>query len=141
MREEKNSSRAFEPEGWAPPRGYTNSAVAKGVLLMVAGQIGWNPRSCVFETDDFAEQTRQALHNIVEVLLANGARPGDLVRLTWYVASRERYIAARREIGAAYREIIGNHYPPMSVVIVSGLLEERAQVEIEATAVVPEHAI
>lgn len=108
---------------------------------MVAGQIGWNPRTCTFDTDDFTEQTRQALHNIVEVLLANGARPGDLVRLTWYVTSREKYIAARREIGAAYREIIGNHYPPMSVVIVSGLLEERAQVEIEATAVVPEHAI
>jgi enamine deaminase RidA (YjgF/YER057c/UK114 family) len=95
----------------------------------------------VFESDDFVGQTRQALHNIVDVLLAAGARPSDLVRLTWYIVERDEYVAARREIGAAYKEIIGNHYPPMTLVLVSGLLEEEARVEIEATAVIPEHAV
>src|SRR5512141_242190 len=126
-----------QPEGWARPRGYTNGAVASGRIVTVAGQTGWNPETEAFDSDGFADQVRQALHNVVSVLLAADARPHDLVRLTWYVVDRAEYVAARKEIGAAYREIIGNHYPPMSVVIVSGLLEERAKVEIEATAVVP----
>ena len=121
------------------PRGYANGAVASGRFLTLAGQIGWNPRSCTFDSDDFAAQTRQALHNIVELLLAADSRPQDLVRLTWYVLDREEYVSARKEIGAAYREIIGDHYPPMSVIFVSGLLEQRARVEIEATAVIPQH--
>ena len=127
----------IQPEGWARPRGYSNGAVATGKFVTVAGQTGWNPETESFDSDDMAQQTRQALHNIVSVLLAAGARPHDLVRLTWYVVDRGEYVAARKEIGAAYREIIGAHYPPMSVVVVSGLLEERAKVEIEATAVVP----
>jgi len=129
-----------QPEGWAQPRGYSNGAVATGKVVTVAGQIGWNPLSCMFDSDDFALQTRQTLHNVVDVLLAANARPQDLVRLTWYVTDRDEYLAARKDIGAAYREIIGDHYPPMSVVFVSGLLEENAKVEIEATAVIPEHA-
>lgn len=129
-----------EPEGWAEPTGYSNGAVASGRVVTVAGQVGWNPKTCVFESADFIGQVRQALHNVVDVLLAAGARPSDLVRLTWYIVERGEYIAARGEVGAAYREIIGNHYPPMSLVIVSGLLELQARVEIEATAVIPEHA-
>lgn len=128
-----------QPEGWAQPRGYANGAVATGKIVSVAGQVGWNPATCTFDSDDFAAQTRQVLHNVVEVLLAAGARPHDLVRLTWYVTDRAGYVSARKEIGAAYREIIGAHYPPMSLIFVSGLLEEQAKVEIEATAVIPEH--
>lgn len=130
-----------QPEGWAKPQGYTNGAVATGKIVTVAGQVGWNPETCVFEAVDFAGQARQALHNLVAVLLAAGARPHDLVRMTWYVVKRGEYVAAKKEIGAAYREIIGDHYPPMSLVFVSGLLEQRARLEIEGTAVIPEHAI
>lgn len=130
-----------QPEGWANPAGYSNGAIASGRVVTVAGQVGWNPANRVFESDDFVGQTRQALHNIVDVLLAAGARPSDLVRLTWYIVERDEYVAARREIGAAYKEIIGNHYPPMTLVLVSGLLEQEARVEIEATAVIPEHAV
>lgn len=129
-----------QPDGWAPPRGYANGAVASGKVVSVAGQVGWNPVTCHFDSDDFAAQARQALHNVVDVLLAAGARPHDLVRLTWYVTDRSGYVAARKDIGAAYREIIGGHYPPMSLIFVSGLLESQAKVEIEATAVIPEHA-
>ena len=128
-----------QPDGWPAPRGYANGAVATGRFVTVAGQVGWNPSSMVFETDDFAGQTRQALHNIVDILLAANARPHDLVRLTWYVLDRDEYNAARKDLGAIWRELIGNHYPPMSLVFVSGLLEERARVEIEATAIIPEH--
>ena len=130
----------IEPDGWAEPTGFSNGAVATGRVVTVAGQVGWNPKTCVFESNDFIGQTRQALHNVVEVLLAAGARPADLVRLTWYIIERGEYVAARSDIGAAYKEIIGNHYPPMSLVIVNGLLEQQARVEIEATAVIPEHA-
>jgi enamine deaminase RidA (YjgF/YER057c/UK114 family) len=129
----------IQPEGWASPRGYSNAAVASGKIVTVAGQVGWNPETLTFEVDDLAGQTRQALHNLVSVLLAAGARPHDLVRITWYIIDRGEYIAARRAIGALYREIIGDHYPPMSLVFVSGLLEQAAQVEIEGTAVIPEH--
>jgi enamine deaminase RidA (YjgF/YER057c/UK114 family) len=128
-----------QPEGWARPEGYSNGAIAAGRVVTIAGQVGWNPNTCVFESVDFIGQTRQALHNVVEVLLAAGARPSDLVRLTWYIVERGEYVSARREIGAAYREIMGGHYPPMSLVFVSGLLEQQARVEIEATAVIPEH--
>jgi len=131
----------IQPEGWPRPRGYANGAVATGKYAVFAGQIGWNPATCAFDTDDFAGQTRQALHNIVDLLLAADARPSDLVRLTWYILDRDEYLASTRSIGAAYREIIGNHYPAMSVIVVSGLLEERARVEIEATAVIPEHPV
>lgn len=109
--------------------------IASGRYVTLAGQVGWNPAHNEFETDDFAAQTEQALRNIVTLLAAAGAEPSALVRLTWFVTSRDEYNAARKAIGVAYRQIIGAHFPPMSVVIVAGLLETRAKVEIEATAV------
>ncbi|GLC25208.1 RidA family protein [Roseisolibacter agri] len=129
--------RVVRPEGWPRPHGYADGVVAEGRVLSISGQIGWDPVTCTFATDDFAEQTAQALRNVVAVLRAGGAGPEHLVRLTWYVTDRAAYVAARRAIGAAYRATIGAHYPAMSVVVVAGLLEERALVEIEATAVVP----
>lgn len=105
--------------------------------MVLAGQIGWNPATGVFESDDFVAQVRQALRNIVAILAEAGATPHDLVRLTWFITQRSEYMAAQRAIGVAYRDVIGNYYPPMSVVVVSALIEERAKVEIEATAVIP----
>jgi len=111
--------------------------IASGRYLTLAGQIGWNPLRGEVETDDFAAQTAQALRNVATLLSEAGAEPSHVVRLTWYITSRGEYIAARKEIGVSYRELMGTHYPPMSVVIVSGLLDVRAKVEIEATAVLP----
>jgi len=111
--------------------------VATGRIITLAGQIGWNPTTAMFETDDFVGQTAQALRNIVTLLTEAGAGPQHLVRLTWYIASRNEYMSARPKIGRVYQEHLGKHYPPMSVVIVAGLLDERAKVEIEATAVLP----
>lgn len=127
----------LHPEGWAPPRGYRDGILASGRLIFVSGQVGWNPETGEFETDDFAAQTAQALTNVAAVLRSGGADTAQLVRMTWYVTDRKAYLAARTAIGTAYRRIIGTHYPTMSLVIVAGLLEERALVEIEATAVVP----
>jgi enamine deaminase RidA (YjgF/YER057c/UK114 family) len=110
--------------------------IATGRIVIVAGQIGWNPISCAFETDDLVGQIDQALRNIVAVLAEAGAAPANVVRLTWFLTNRSEYLDARREIGRVYRERMGTHYPPMSVVFVTGLAEERAKVEIEATAVV-----
>lgn len=141
LAETQETPETVQPEGWPRPRGYSNGAIATGKIVTVAGQIGWNPVTGKFESDDFGAQTRQTLHNVVDVLLAANARPQDLVRLTWYITERDEYLAARKEIGAAYREIIGDHYPPMSVIFVSSLLEESAKVEIEATAVIPEHPV
>jgi enamine deaminase RidA (YjgF/YER057c/UK114 family) len=128
---------ALHPAGWAPPRGYGHGVVATGRLVVLAGQVGWDPATCAFASDDFAAQTRQALRNVVALLAEAGAEARHLVRLTWYVTDRAAYAAARRELGAVWREVVGVHYPPMSVVIVAGLVEERALVELEATAVVP----
>ena len=111
--------------------------ISSGRYLTLAGQIGWNPTTGTVESDDFATQTAQVLRNIVALLAEAGAEPLHLVRLTWFVTSRDEYTAARKAIGAAYRELIGAHFPPMSVVMVSGLLDVRAKVEIEATAVIP----
>jgi enamine deaminase RidA (YjgF/YER057c/UK114 family) len=127
----------IEPEGWRAPVGYANGMSATGRFVVTAGQVGWDPVSGTFASDDFAAQTAQALRNVVAVLRAGGAGPEHLVRLTWYVTSRDEYAAARRAVAAAYREIVGRYYPAMSVVVVSALFEERAKVEIEATAVVP----
>jgi enamine deaminase RidA (YjgF/YER057c/UK114 family) len=127
----------LHPEGWAAPRGYSDGILASGRLVFVAGQVGWNPATAEFETDDFAEQAAQALTNVAAVLRAGGADPAQLVRLTWYITDRAAYLAARAAIGVAYRRIVGTHYPTMSLVIVAGLLEPKAMVEIEATAVVP----
>lgn len=129
--------RMLRPAGWPRPSGYSDGATVAGRLIVLAGQIGWDPATAVFESDDMATQVRHALRNIVTLLAEAGAEPRHLVRLTWFVTDRAAYVAGRREIGAAYREVIGAHYPPMSVLIVNGLVEERANVEIEATAVVP----
>ena len=130
--------RVIKPDGWAAPRGYSDAvATSGGRLIVLAGQVGWNPATQQFETDDLAAQVRQALENISTLLKAAGAEAHHLVRLTWYVTDRDAYFAARPEIGRAYRQVIGLEYPPMSVVFVSALVDERAKVEIEATAAVP----
>jgi enamine deaminase RidA (YjgF/YER057c/UK114 family) len=126
------------PEGWAKPSGYANGIAAQGRLVFTAGQIGWNPASCQIETDDFAAQTAIALRNVAAVLRQAGAAPEHVVRMTWYITDKPAYLDARRGIGRAWREIFGRHYPAMAVVVVSALIEDRAKVEIEATAVVPE---
>ncbi len=124
------------PEGWPRPAGYANGIAVSGRLIFVAGQVGWNPETCQFDSDDFVAQTAQALRNVVAVLRTAGAEPKHVVRLTWYITDKAAYLAAQREIGLAYREVMGRHFPAMSVVVVAGLIEERAKVEIEATAVV-----
>ena len=129
------SREILQPAGWTRPRGYTNGIAAGGRQVFVSGQIGWDGEQR-FASEDFAAQTRQALANVVAVLACAGARPEHLVRMTWYVTSRDEYNASLVEIGAAYRELIGRNFPAMSVVVVAGLLEPRAKVEIEATAVV-----
>lgn len=126
----------IQPPDWAEPRGYANGIVAQGRLLFVGGQIGWNARQ-EFESDDFVAQTRQALLNIREVLEAAGGGPEHMARMTWYVADREEYIASLKALGSAYREVMGKHFPAMTCVQVAGLVEARARVEIEVTAVLP----
>ncbi len=128
----------LQPTGWAPARGYANGIAATGRLVFVAGQIGWDPATGAFASDDFVEQTAQALRNVAAVLREAGAEPGHVVRLTWFITDKPAYLAAQREIGRVYREVMGRHFPAMSVVVVSALVEDRAKVEIEATAVVPE---
>ena len=127
----------LQPDGWTQPRGYSNGIAAQGTVISIAGQIGWNAQ-CEFETDDFAAQARQALANIVAVLAEAGGRPEHLVRLTWYVTDKREYVAAYPAIGTAYRELIGRHFPAMTAVQVVALIEDRAKVEIEATAIVPD---
>lgn len=131
----------LQPEGWAAPVGYSNGVAVHGRQIYLAGQVGWNPVTCRVETDDLAAQVRQALENIVAVLREAGAEPAHLVRLTWFITDKAAYLAARKEIGKAYRDVIGRHYPPMSLLVVAALLEDRAVVEIEATAVVPERKL
>ena len=126
--------RTVQPEGWAPARGYANGVVARGELVFVAGQIGWNAQQA-FESDEFVEQAAQALRNVVAVLAAAGAAPADVVRMTWYVVDRREYLASLPALGTAYRTIMGPHYPAMTAVEVRALMEDRAKVEIEVTAV------
>jgi enamine deaminase RidA (YjgF/YER057c/UK114 family) len=128
----------LQPPGWAPPRGYANGvAVPAGTQVFVAGQIGWNAQ-CEFESDDFVAQVRQALLNVRAVLAEAGAGPEHIVRMTWYLTDKREYLARGREIGAAYREVLGRHYAvAMSAVQVLALMEDRAKVEIEVTAVKP----
>jgi enamine deaminase RidA (YjgF/YER057c/UK114 family) len=125
----------LQPEGWAKPIGYANGIAATGRQVFVAGQIGWNPATCQFETDDFAAQVAQALHNIADVLRTAGAEPRHVTRMTWYITDKAAYLESRKEIGRAWREVMGRHFPAMAVVVVSALIEDRAKVEIEATAV------
>ena len=127
----------LQPEGWAKPRGYANGIAARGTVVSIAGQIGWNAQ-CEFETDDFAGQVRQALDNLVAVLAEAGGKPEHIVRMTWYVTDKREYVAAYPAIGVAYRELIGRHFPAMTAVQVAALIEDRAKVEIEATAVIPD---
>lgn len=127
----------LQPPGWQRPKGYANGVAARGRMVCVSGMIGWDGEGR-FHTDDFTGQARQALENIVAVLHEGGARPEHIVRMTWYVLDKREYLAAGRELGAAYREVIGRHYPAMTAVQVAGLMEERARVEIEVTAVVPD---
>lgn len=126
----------LHPRHWAAAKGFANGIAAEGELVFVAGQVGWNAEQ-VFESDDFAAQTEQALRNIVEVLAEAGARPEHIVRLTWYVTDKREYIARLRDVGGAYRRVLGRHFPAMTLVQVVALVEDRAKVEIEATAVMP----
>lgn len=128
---------ALLPPGWPRPRGYSNGVTAKGRLVFVAGMIGWDAHG-VFHTDDMAGQVRQALQNVVEVLESGGAKPEHIVRMTWYVTDKREYVAAYPEIGKAFRELIGSFNAAMTAVEVSALIEDRAKVEIEVTAVVPD---
>ena len=128
--------RFLQPEGWAPPRGYANGVAAEGRRVFVAGQVGWNALR-QFETDDFGGQVEQALINILAVLRSAGAGPEHLVRMTWYVTDKAAYVARQKDLGQVYRTVIGRHYPAMTLLVVAGLLEDRALVEIEATAVLP----
>ncbi len=127
----------LHPAGWKPAIGYSNGVAATGRMVFTGGMVGWNA-DCVFETDDFTGQAAQALRNIVAVLACAGAGPQHIVRLTWYVTSKTEYLASLKTLGAAYKQVIGRHYPAMALVQVVALVEDRAKVEIEATAVIPE---
>jgi enamine deaminase RidA (YjgF/YER057c/UK114 family) len=125
------------PAGWPRPKGYANGVVARGSTLYIAGMVGWDAQG-VFPSDEFAAQARQALLNIAAVLREAGAKPEHVVRMTWYVVDKREYLAAAREVGAAFREIIGAYNAAMTAVEVTALMEDRARVEIEATAVIPD---
>ena len=126
----------LQPAAWARPRGYANGIAAEGRLVFIAGQVGWTAEQR-FDHTDLVGQTRQALQNVVDVLAEAGGRPEHITRMTWYLIDKRDYIAQAAAIGAAYRAVIGRHYPAMTAVQVSGLVEEAALVEIEATAVIP----
>ena len=127
----------LQPPGWARAKGFSNGIAASGRLVFIAGQVGWTGEG-KWQARDFAGQFRQALANIIAVLQEAKGRPEHIVRLTWYVLDKREYLAALKEVGAAYRELMGRHYPTMAVVQVSGLVEDEARLEIEATAVIPE---
>ena len=127
----------LQPPGWKAPRGYANGVLARGALIFVGGQIGWNEQQ-QFESDDFIAQTRQALLNIRAVLEAGGAGPQHMARMTWYVVDRLEYISRLQELGVMYREVMGKNFPAMTCVEVAGLVEDRARIEIEVTAVLPD---
>lgn len=127
----------INPAEWPRPSGYANAMVASGRVIALAGQIGWDPQTRQLVSDDFVAQVRQALVNITKVLQAAGAGPQEVVRLTWFITDKQAYVSRQQEVGAVYREVMGKHFPAMSVVVVSALVEDRAKVEIEATAVLP----
>jgi enamine deaminase RidA (YjgF/YER057c/UK114 family) len=128
--------RILHPRDWAPTKGFSNGVEAEGRQIFIAGQIGWDARQQIV-SDDFVAQVDQALRNIVEILAEANARPEHLVRLTWYVTDKRLYLARAKQVGETYQAVIGRHYPAMTLVQVAALLEDRARVEIEATAVVP----
>lgn len=127
----------LQPEGWTPPKGYANGVAARGKTIYVGGQIGWNARQ-EFDCDDLPGQVRQTLENIVAVLKAGGAEASHITQLTWYLTDKDEYLANLKGIGQAYRDVIGRHYPAMAAVQVVALVEDRAKVEIQAIAVIPE---
>ena len=129
--------KVLQPEGWLEPKGYANGIEVRGRQIYVAGMIGWNGQA-QFESDDFVAQCKQALQNIVDTLACAQAGPEHIVRMTWYVKNKKEYLARARELGQAYQQVIGRHYPVMALVQVADLVEDRALVEIEATAVVPD---
>ena len=128
--------RTLQPEGWRTPVGYANGVLAEGRTIHVAGQIGWNA-DCVFESDDFVDQVRQALANLVAVLGVAGAAPEHIVSMIWYFTDKREYLTNLKGVGEAYRAVIGKHFPAMTAVEVKGLMEDRAKVEIQAVAVIP----
>ena len=127
----------LQPPGWAPPKGYANGIAARGTIVFVGGQIGWNGQQ-QFESDDFVMQSGQALRNVMAILAEAGAGAEHIVRMTWYVTDKREYVASLPALGATYREVIGRQFPAMTAVQVSALIEDRAKVEIEVTAVVPD---
>lgn len=136
MADQQSPHDFLNPAGWKQAKGYANGIAAEGKMVFLGGHIGWNGQQ-EFETDELAGQIRQTLQNIVDVLAEAGGRPEHIVRLTWYLTSKKEYYDSLREIGAAYREVLGKHFPAMAVVQVVALMEDRAKVEIEATAVIP----
>ncbi|HKD63826.1 MAG TPA: RidA family protein [Candidatus Acidoferrales bacterium] len=127
----------LQPPSWARPRGFSNGVAARGKIIFVSGTVGWD-REGKFVSNEFVGQAQQALKNIVEILVEAKAKPEHITRMTWYVTDKKEYLAASKELGAAYREIIGAHYPAMTAVQVTALIEDQAKVEIEVTAVVPD---
>ncbi len=127
----------IQPPDWAEPKGYANGILARGATLFVGGQIGWNAQQ-QFESDDFVAQTRQTLLNIAAILKAGGAGPEHMVRMTWYIVDRVEYNARLKEIGGVYREVLGKNFPAMTCIQVAALVEERAKIEIEVTAMLPD---
>jgi enamine deaminase RidA (YjgF/YER057c/UK114 family) len=127
----------LQPPSWARPKGFSNGVAAKGEMIFVSGTVGWDAEG-KFVSNEFVGQARQALKNIVEILAEAKAKPEHITRMTWYVVDKKQYLAASKELGAVYREIIGGHYPAMTAVEVAGLIEDQAKVEIEVTAVLPD---
>ncbi|MEO4041724.1 RidA family protein [Hoeflea sp. CAU 1731] len=125
----------LQPDGWKPAKGYSNGISASGRIIVTGGQIGWNGDQ-EFETDDFVGQCEQTLQNILDIIAEDGAGPEHIVRLTWYITDKRAYVARQKELGQAYRRVMGRNFPAMAVVQVTALIEDRAKVEIEATAVV-----
>jgi enamine deaminase RidA (YjgF/YER057c/UK114 family) len=129
--------KVLQPEGWARPIGYSNGVEARGRTIFVGGQIGWNAQ-CQFETDDFVAQVRQTLENVVAVLKAGGAEPHHITTMTWYFTDKKEYVENLKGLGQAYRDVIGKHFPAMAAMQVVALVEDRAKIEIQVTAVVPD---
>lgn len=127
----------IQPEGWAKPIGYSNGISTRGRIVQVGGQVGWDEK-CEFQSDDFVDQVRQTLKNVVAVLNAADAGPEHIIQMTWYFTDRHAYKSRMKEVGAAYRETIGRHFPPMAAVQVVALMEDRAKIEIQVLAVVPD---
>ncbi|MCA0457178.1 MAG: RidA family protein [Chloroflexi bacterium] len=126
----------LQPPSWARPKGYSNGVASSGKLVFISGQIGWDGQG-QFQTSDFLEQSRQALENIVAILAEAGGKPEHITRLTWYVVDKREYLDSGKALGEVYRAVIGKHYPAMTAVQVTALMEDAARVEIEATAVIP----